>query len=461
MKQIKIALLALLIFVGYNKMNAQNKNHPWSINFGVNSVDIKTPVDDTTTFFKDWGGADDLNILPTISRIAVGRYLDAGFSLELAASVNKIEKGYGWGENDALINDAYLGVDGSLLYSLNNLVKREDGWFNPYLMIGGGYSWFDWEGAGNLNGGLGINFWFSENIGLNIQTQYKHVFDDVDLHPYFQHSAGIKVQFGGTDTDGDGIYDDDDACPDVFGLEALQGCPDADGDGIADKDDQCPDLAGVAEYNGCPADKDGDGVYDKDDECPSKKGPAANKGCPWPDTDGDGVLDKDDKCPAKKGPAANKGCPWPDTDGDGILDKDDKCPKVKGVKEEQGCPKKVITQEAQEQLNQYAKTIYFNTAKSTFKPGVKEKLDMIAEIMIKYPKANFSIDGYTDSQGNDKYNQGLSERRAQAVMKYLVQKGVASSRLRAVGYGESNPIADNKTKDGRALNRRVEITLRK
>ena len=435
MKQVKIAVLALLlVFVGFNKIDAQNKNNPWAINIGVNGVDITAPDPSTKIFFKDWAGVDfdDNNAIPTISRIAVSRYLNNGFSLEFAASVNKVEKGYGYKEGDALINDAYLGLDGSLLYSLRALFGKDSGWFDPYLLAGGGYSWFDWEGAGNLNAGGGVNFWFNENIALNLQSQYKHVFDDVDLHPYFQTSAGIKIQFGGTDTDGDGVFDDEDACPQEFGLEALQGCPDRDGDGIRDGDDRCPDVPGVAEYNGCPADKDGDGVYDKDDECPEVKGPAANNGCPWPDTDGDGVLDKDDDCP-----------------------------EVPGVVENNGCPRVIITEEAQAQLNEYAKSIYFDTAKSTFKPGVPEKLDMIVGIMNEYPDANFTIAGHTDSQGSETYNQGLSERRANAVMSYLIEKGISSSRLTAVGYGESYPVADNATAEGRALNRRTEINLRK
>ena len=434
MKQFKIAVLALLVFVGFNKIDAQNKNNPWSINVGVNAVDITAPDPSTETFFKDWAGVDfdDNNMIPTISRLAVSRYLSNGFSLEFAASVNKIEKGYGYRGGDALTSDPYLGLDGAILYSLRNLLGKDTGWFDPYLTVGGGYSWFDWEGAGNLNGGGGVNFWFNDNIAFNLQSQYKHTFDDVDVHPYFQTSAGLKIQFGGTDTDGDGIFDDEDACPQEFGLEALQGCPDRDGDGIRDGDDRCPDVPGVAEYYGCPADKDGDGVYDKDDECPEVKGPAANNGCPWPDTDGDGVLDKDDDCP-----------------------------EVPGVVENNGCPRVIITEEAQAQLNEYAKSIYFDTAKSTFKPGVPEKLDMIVSIMNEYPDANFTIAGHTDSQGSETYNQGLSERRANAVMSYLIEKGISSSRLTAVGYGESYPVADNATAEGRALNRRTEINLRK
>jgi hypothetical protein len=92
-----------------------------------------------------------------------------------------------------------------------------------------------------------------------------------------------------------------------FGLAALNGCPDTDGDGIADKDDACPEVAGLASLKGCP-DADGDGIADKDDKCPTCRS-KDNAGCPWPDTDKDGVYDKDDMCPTVAGPASNKGCP--------------------------------------------------------------------------------------------------------------------------------------------------------
>jgi len=168
-----------------------------------------------------------------------------------------------------------------------------------------------------------------------------------------------------------------------------------------------------------------------------------------------------------KGAKANKGCPWPDTDKDGILDNVDKCPKVAGLKELNGCPapkeviKEVITPEAKAQLDAYAKTIYFNTSKSSFKSGVISKLDAIAGIMQEFKDANFLVAGHTDSQGASAPNQKLSERRANSVMDYLVGKGVAASRLSSVGFGEEYPVASNKTRAGRAENRRVEISLRK
>jgi len=466
MKHVKVAVLALLVFVGINNMNAQDKNNPWAINFGVNAVDFHPTNFDgnlndegasSEWFDEFFNVGDHYNMIPTISSISVGRYLNDGFTLEVAASVNKITKMGNNPEYDP--SNAFLALDGNLKYNIQSLFDK-NGWFDPYLLAGGGYSWFDWEGTGTLNGGAGTNLWISDNIAFTLQTAYKHSFDN-NFAPYFQHTAGFAVKFGGTDTDGDGIYDNEDACPETFGLEAFNGCPDTDGDGIKDGDDKCPEVAGPVEFNGCP-DTDGDGICDPNDNCPEVKGTKENKGCP--DTDKDGVLDKDDDCVDVAGPADNKGCPWPDTDGDGILDKDDACPKVAGVSEEKGCPakpKEVITQEAKAQLDAYAKTIYFNSSRSSFKTGVSEKLDAIAKIMSEFGDAKFLVAGHTDSQGGSAMNQKLSESRAAAVVTYLTSKGIAAERLSSVGFGEDNPIATNATSAGRAENRRVEISLRK
>jgi outer membrane protein OmpA-like peptidoglycan-associated protein len=388
--------------------------------------------------------------------VHVGKFIGDGFTLGGAVSFNQIDQ---VGEM-SVPEKIYIGLDMDIRYDLNNAFG-DTKWFDPYVGFGGGYTFLDKDGAGTLNGSLGANIWLAENLGVNLQTAYKHTFDDTYLLPHFQHSLGLIFKFGGTDTDGDGIYDKNDACPEVFGLAAFNGCPDTDGDGIKDSEDACPEVAGLAELNGCP-DTDGDGIADKDDACPEVKGTKANNGCP--DADGDGVIDSKDDCPKVAGPKENKGCPWPDTDGDGILDKDDNCPKVAGVAANNGCPVVVeevvvITPEAKAELDAYAKTIYFNSGKASFKKGVKEKLDAIYEIMAQYPDSKFAIGGHTDSIGSAALNKRLSQKRADAVMNYLVQKGIAADRLSAYGYGEEFPIDTNKTAKGRAHNRRVEIKL--
>ncbi|MGM8363051.1 DUF5723 family protein [Flavobacterium sp. ARAG 55.4] len=233
---------------------------------------------------------------------------------------------------------------------------------------------------------------------------------------------------------------------------------DQDGDGVLDNEDECPTVAGPVENNGCPwGDQDNDGVLDKDDKCPTVAGPAANNGCPWEDKDNDGVLDKDDKCPSVAGPKENTGCPWPDTDGDGVVDKDDRCPKVKGTLANKGCPE--VTTEVIKKLNDFSKSVLFDSSKATIKPESHDKLEGIVNVMEEYNNANFKLEGHTDSTGNVAKNLQLSKDRAAAVKDYLISKGISADRLSSEGYGITKPIATNKTAEGRALNRRVEVVL--
>jgi len=452
MKNLSRLFFALLLVLGFSNANAQDENNPWAIKFGVNAVDFYPTGEDAPLgdYFSEYFNANDhWNILPSLSTISVARYIDSGFSFGVTGSLNKISK---FGDDDQRYDDAsYYGVDGTISYSFGSLLGSNV--IEPYLGVGGGYTWVDEIGAGTVNGTLGFNVWFTENIGLTVQSAYKHAFEDY-LSSHFQHTVGLAVKFGGKDTDGDGIYDKDDACPEVFGLEAFNGCPDTDGDGIEDSKDDCPNEAGLAEFNGCP-DSDGDGVADKNDDCPTVKGLASLKGCP--DSDGDGVADNKDNCPNEAGPAANNGCPWPDSDGDGVADKDDLCPDKVGTVANNGCPE--VTEEVQTALNAYAKTILFDTGKSSIKAQSEKVLADIVAILNQYPNAKFAIEGHTDSVGSEANNQKLSESRASSVMTYLIDHGVASSRLSHKGYGESKPIDSNKTAAGRANNRRVEINL--
>ncbi|MEO9570693.1 MAG: OmpA family protein [Polaribacter sp.] len=450
MKRLKLAVIALFTLVTIGNVNAQDENNPWAVGFGVNVVDFYGG-NDFVDQLKDLIGNKDWNILPSISRISAEKYIDKGISVQLAGSINKIENYAALDDSDFL----YWSLDAIAKYDLNNLIGDTSQWFDPFVYLGGSYVSVDSRGEGMAHVGAGFNTWFNENLGLNFQTGTKVGFSD-NIKSHYQTSLGLVIKFGGKDTDGDGVYDKDDACPEVAGLKEFNGCPDADGDGVKDSDDACPNVAGLAAMNGCP-DSDGDGVADKDDMCPNSKGTKANKGCP--DSDGDGVVDKHDKCATVAGPAANAGCPWPDTDGDGVLDKDDKCPTVAGVASEGGCPEKVISEEAVEAIAFTAKSILFNTGRSSFKPGVTKQLNAIVEVMNKFPKATFAIGGHTDSVGGTATNQSISEKRANAVKKYLVKKGVDASRLEAKGFGESTPVDSNKTRAGRANNRRVEIKV--
>ena len=465
MKHLNKLFAVALLFAGLTSQ-AQDSNNPWAVSFGVNGVDTKVSAvgNDSPKWIQLANAKENWNILPSVSYLNVSRYVGDGFSFGLTGSVNKIDKWVsrvpGTESTDLVSNPgdlSYYGIDATVKYSFMELLKSK--WLDPSAHIGGGYTFFGDASAGTVNGGLGLTFWFTENVGLQFQSTYKHSFDDnrvadLDVPTHIQHFAGLTFKFGGKDTDGDGIYDKDDACPEVAGLPEFKGCPDTDKDGIQDSADACPEVAGLAEFNGCP-DTDGDGIIDSEDECVDVKGTKIMKGCP--DADGDGVADKDDECPTVKGAKENKGCPWPDTDGDGVADKDDKCPTVKGTVANNGCPE--VSDETMKKLNDYAKTILFDTGKFSFQKQTFPVLKAITAILKEYPTAKFSIEGHTDNVGKADFNQKLSDGRANAVKQYLIDNGIDPFRLTSKGFGMDNPIDTNKTAKGRANNRRVEVKL--
>jgi len=265
---------------------------------------------------------------------------------------------------------------------------------------------------------------------------------------------GLNFNLKGKDTDGDGVKDKDDLCPEVAGLEQFNGCPDTDGDGIQDSEDKCPNEAGSAKNNGCP-DTDGDGFIDIEDLCPDVAGLEQFNGCP--DTDGDGVMDSQDACPNEAGPIENRGCPVIDTDGDGVADDQDNCPNVAGAAENSGCP--IVTAEVQKEITDLARAIYFKTGADAFTDETKIRLEGIDKILAEYPSSKFVVEGHTDNTGSDKINNELSQKRADAVRNYLIDNGFSADNIKAEGYGSSKPIGDNNSKKGRQANRRVEIYL--
>ncbi|TDD99838.1 OmpA family protein [Flavobacterium cellulosilyticum] len=462
MKHLDKFLFAVIMVIAMSS-HAQNSNNPWALSFGVNAIDTRATAGGGTskvnTFFSQpLNVNENWNILPSVSYLSIARSVGDNFSVGLQGSINKIDKlvSYKGAAGYVVTNPGdlmYYGIDANIKYSFMSLIKSKV--IDPSLRIGGGYTFWGDDSFGTINPGAGLTFWFSENVGLAFETTYKRTFDD-GARSHLQHTAGITFQFGGKDTDGDGIYDKDDACPEVKGLKQFNGCPDTDGDGIIDGSDACPDVFGLAALNGCP-DTDGDGIADKDDACPDVKGLAAFKGCP--DNDGDGITDKEDKCPTVAGPKSNGGCPIIDTDKDGVADKDDDCPTVAGPASNRGCPE--VTAEVLSSIKMEARSIYFNSGKSTFKStDVPARLDAISSIVGKYPTASFIIEGHTDSDGSDSYNQKLSEDRANAVKEALIARGISASKLTTIGYGESKPIATNKTAAGKAQNRRTEVSLK-
>jgi outer membrane protein OmpA-like peptidoglycan-associated protein len=289
------------------------------------------------------------------------------------------------------------------------------------------------------------------------------------------------------DTDRDGIPDPEDRCPtqpeDFDNYEDTDGCPedqDTDGDRIMDSKDLCPtqpeDYDGVDDQDGCPdreQDADGDGILDSSDQCPRQPEDKDNfedqDGCPDLDNDQDGVLDVTDQCPMQPEDRDlfedEDGCPDPDNDNDRIMDIDDQCPlepeDYDGDEDADGCPdlyKRIVIRKDRIDLKQ---KVYFATNEDVILEKSFDLLSEVARALLDRPSIHVSIEGHTDSEGSDKYNLELSERRAASVMRYLIAEGIERSRLSSKGYGESQPIDDNRTADGRANNRRVEFLITK
>jgi outer membrane protein OmpA-like peptidoglycan-associated protein len=208
--------------------------------------------------------------------------------------------------------------------------------------------------------------------------------------------------------------------------------PDSDGDGINDNLDKCPNVAGVAKYEGCPV----------------------------PDSDGDGINDENDKCPNQAGLAKYDGCPAPDKDGDGINDDADRCPDIAGLASNNGCPE--VPANVSKSLGMSAQNISFGTTSSTnatLTTRSYTSLDQVVRIMNENPGLNIRVEGHTSNAGNADANMTLSENRANAVKTYLVSKGISADRITVEGFGGTQPIADNNTASGRMKNTRVDIRV--
>ncbi|MBN1210040.1 MAG: OmpA family protein [Myxococcaceae bacterium] len=240
---------------------------------------------------------------------------------------------------------------------------------------------------------------------------------------------------------------------------------DSDGDGVPDSRDTCPtekeDTDDFQDSDGCPdPDNDGDGVADVEDRCPDKPGPKEARGCPEDtDTDGDGIPDAQDACPDKPGPKELDGCP--DADGDEVPDNEDECPDLFGPPENNGCPYDappfVLVESDRIRIKG---NILFETGQAKIRRQSFKLLDEVASVLRRNPGLGpVLIEGHTDNVGARAYNLDLSNRRAKAVLEYLVSKGIDRKRLKSQGFGLERPIASNKTALGRAKNRRVEFRL--
>jgi OmpA-OmpF porin, OOP family len=322
MKHFNKLLLVVMVLMIVSS-HAQNNNNPWAVSAGFNVVDTQVSANGGKNWLDQhfshmFNVSENWNFLPYVSFLSISRSVGSNFSVEIQGSINKINKmvyfdpsAPGHNPSGYVVTNPgdlmYFGIDLSVKYSFMFLIGSKT--IDPSLRLGGGYTLMGDSSFSTVNPGAGLTFWFTKKVGLAIGTTYKRPFSngtDSNIRSHYQHTLGIAYQFGGKDTDGDGIFDKYDACPEVVGLKQFNGCPDSDGDGIINGSDACPDVFGIVALNGCP-DTDGDGIADKDDACPDDAGFPALKGCP--DTDGDGIIDPSDRCPTIPGPASNSGCP--------------------------------------------------------------------------------------------------------------------------------------------------------
>ncbi len=377
-------------------------------------------------------------------------YMDDDEDRNTEDGINGGQFGLGYALSETWNMEAFVSaalVDGNdqdhLGFGLDfQRVFRRSEKFSPYVHFGIGYLEIDPAGASRRDEGamglLGAGFYldmFDSNVALRgdytwrIETASEQ--DDLKDNLW---SLGIHIPFG----------------------ESSSKFVDSDGDGIADGIDRCPNTpAGVSvDAYGCELDSDGGDVVDSRDQCPgTPRGVKVDtNGCPV-DSDGDGVTDDKDKCPGT--PAGAKvdanGCEL-DSDGDGVVDRLDECPGTPaGVQVDiKGC-------EIKEEIR--LQGVNFESNSDRLLPGATRVLDDAVATLKKNPSIKFEVAGHTDSDGAAEYNESLSARRAQTVYDYLATNGIAEARMTVRGYGESQPIADNSTSAGKAQNRRVVLRI--
>lgn len=377
---------------------------------GVAFAGIATAADDDRWYVApmisgvDGSSKRNVDDGPAGAYVAFGKAISNGWMLELTGSGMTMD---GFDPNDQ------WGLEIDFLRAFN-----KEGRFSPYGLMGAGYLKTQ-RGLGNsgkdtgnlmTSFGIGVLTRLSENsdVRLRSEVRYRSDLDDPILNDVI-FNIGVQAPIGSA------------APPPPPPAPA-----DSDGDGVPDSMDKCPGTPRGArvDSNGCERDSDGDGVVDSKDRCPGT--PAGTK------------VDA-------------RGCEM-DSDKDGVADSKDKCPNTKaGVRVDvNGC-------EIKDVIKLPGVNFELNSARLT--EGSIRVLDDAAATLKKHSDIKVEVAGHTDSTGDAGYNKQLSQKRAESVMRFLVTKGVDAGRLNAKGYGESMPIADNGNKEGRKMNRRVELRI--
>ena len=377
-----------------------------------------------------------------------GRNLKLGFGKEVSDSFN-LELGLGLNRFDTVDNSSdlkQLGLELDALYFFN----RESA-FSPYIATGiGMVNTSDTDDTNpNWSAGVGLltEVGFLKDAKFRTELRFQQEYDSGEYaHDDLLLRAGVQIPIGG------------ESKP----APAKPMLKDTDGDGVNDADDKCPATRDGAEVNsyGCELDADRDGVVNSKDQCPNtpRGVEVATNGCKIDgDSDNDGVKDSMEQCPnTLAGTVVDaRGCPVdPDSDKDGVPDSKDQCSNsAAGVRIDfKGC-----------EINDVISLpgINFETNSSQLTSSSAATLDGAAATLNKFTDIAAEVAGHTDATGADSYNMSLSGKRAKAVKDYLISKGVSASRLSSKGYGETQPIADNSSKSGRAINRRVDLNILK
>tara|TARA_B100000575_G_scaffold54069_1_gene40622 strand:+ start:55697 stop:57004 length:1308 start_codon:yes stop_codon:yes gene_type:complete len=435
MKYHKIFLTIIILYSSFNY--SQDEENKWLFEIGVNSINVE----------------NSNNSNYRLPKLSLSRYI-----------FNNLSVGLSFSENDVSVANQelyYYSVDGILKYSINKELKVLGLDTNPYIFAGYGLSNFGESdisfGSKNTSygpsAGFGIDFQVSKNIALNTGISYKSL-NERNAYSNLQHVVGIKFNFSKGDSDGDGVPDKKDNCPDHPGLIELNGCPDSDGDGVLDKEDLCPTIYGSISMKGC-ADSDKDGVADIDDPCPKLAG---SNGSPCPDSDGDGLNNNIDNCPNEFGPISNGGCKLSDSDNDNIPNIKDNCPNESGLTSLNGCP--AIPESLSEFLEENSE-YFFDFDSFYLDQKQKNNISDLSRILIQFNYIKIGIEGHASYEGESSYNLLLSNRRSFSVKDQLIKNGVKESRINIYNYGEEKPKYSDSPLSEREKNRRAVITVEK
>lgn len=475
MKYFLVAFFIVLLVITESHPQSKSRYNPFS---GTMVITVEGGATlEYTDYSKpkiDYLGKSSLEFfLPAISRSSFGIKLMGG---------GGFISGDNSAKSPAFFRTKLLYGGGGLVYAL---AVTDD--IYPYMSAGAVYMWFDPEGVNGVSlvnarnkvyekkeinyiAELGLRSLLTDNLSINVNAAV-HIspndnLDDIRAGKhndiFWVASAGLSYAFfTEKDEDGDGVFDSEDMCPGTPGGVTVDdfGCPvDNDRDGVADYLDLCPStpVNVKVDKNGCPVDYDGDRVPDYLDLCPDTPiGVTVDEhGCPL-DEDKDGVADYIDNC--KQTPAGVKvdknGCP-PDSDKDGVPDYLDQCPDTPAGSEvdESGC---IVFENVTETV--LSANTNFEFGKWDLLPSAYPVLDNLAAVIKLKAGSRWRIEGHTDDVGSDSYNEKLSLDRAQAVLNYLVSRGLDRTQFEVSGLGKRYPISDNDTEEGRSRNRRVVI----